>query len=348
MRNINIDPSSTKLDREIQSKIDLKTKPIGALGKLEIIALKIARIQQSLHPELIKPTIAVFAGDHGIAKEGLVNPYPQEVTFQMVMNFIMNGAAINVLAQQNKIALKIIDAGVNYNFGMVDGLIDAKIAMGTANYLQEPAMTSQQCEAALNKGAEIVEEIQQQGCNVIGFGEMGIGNTSSAALLMSTLCQIPIEDCVGNGTGVNKEQFKLKLNTLQQVKENHKAINQNDPLEILQTFGGFEIAQMCGGMLKAAELGMLVLVDGFISSAALLVAHAMNKNVMDYTLFTHHSDEQGHGKMLQFMQVSPLINIGMRLGEGSGIAVAYPIIQAACTFLNEMASFDNAKITNKV
>ena len=346
--NFTIKHPFSNLDGEIQSKIDLKTKPIGSLGKLEAIALKIARIQQSLNPVLTQPTIAVFAGDHGIAKEGLVNPYPQEVTFQMVMNFLSGGAAINVFAKQNNIALKIIDAGVNYNFGEIEGLIDAKIALGTANYLRGPAMSIKQCEDALNKGAKIIEKISKEGSNVIGFGEMGIGNTSSSSLLMSCICQLPIEECVGNGTGVNQEQFSLKLKTLQQVQEKHKAINQSDPLEILRTFGGFEIAQMCGGILKAAELGMLILIDGFISTAAMLVAQSIDKTVLNYAIFTHHSEEQGHTKMLAYLGVDPLINVGMRLGEGSGIAVAYPIVQAACAFLNEMASFDTADVTNKI
>lgn len=345
--NTNIKPTANGLDSEIQAKINSKTKPVGSLGKLESIALKIARIQQTLNPVLKLPTIVVFAGDHGIAKTGLVNPYPQEVTFQMLLNFINEGAAINVFAEQNGISLKIVDAGVNYDFESLDGLIDAKIAMGTANYLYGPAMSMQQCEQALNKGAEIVEALHLQGCNVVGFGEMGIGNTSSASLLMSMICQIPISQCVGNGTGVNKEQFRLKLSTLEKTIEFHYAINQNDTFEILQTFGGFEIAQMCGGMLKAAELGMLVLVDGFISSAAFLVAREINKNVMDYALLTHRSDEQGHGKMLQFMEVSSIMNIGMRLGEGSGIAVSYPIIEAAVNFFNDMASFESAQVSSK-
>ncbi|MBI1835844.1 MAG: nicotinate-nucleotide--dimethylbenzimidazole phosphoribosyltransferase [Flavobacteriia bacterium] len=348
MSKYTISTISDELNEELTLKINNKTKPVGSLGKLETIAYKIGRIQQTVNPKLIQPTIAVFAGDHGIAKEGLVNPYPQEVTFQMVMNFISGGAAINVFANQNKISLKIIDAGVNYNFGNIEGLIDSKIDMGTSNYLQTKAMTTEQCEEGLKKGAQIVEEIYQEGCNVIGFGEMGIGNSSSAALLMSIICNIPIDDCVGNGTGVNEEQFQLKLKTLQQAIEKHSSLNQNDPFETLSTFGGFEIAQMCGGMLKAAQLGMLILVDGFISSAAILVAFQMNKQILDYALFTHHSNEQGHTKMLAYMNASPIINMDMRLGEGSGIAVAYPIIKAACTFLNEMASFDTAEVSNKV
>ncbi len=347
MKTFNIIPVSIKLDKEIQSTIDLKTKPIGALGELENVACKIARIQQTLAPELRKPTIAVFAADHGIAKEGLVNPFPQEVTYQMVMNFLSGGAAINVLAKQNNIALKIIDAGVNHDFGKIEGLINAKSAMGTANYQTEKAMTNEQCEEALSRGSQIIEDIFNGGCNVVGFGEMGIGNTSSASLVMSVICQIPIEACVGKGAGANEEQLVLKGKILKQVREKYSLINHQDSLKILSTFGGFEIAQMCGGMLKAAELGMLILVDGFISSAALLVAQLMNKHVQDYCLITHHSNEQGHTRMLDFLGEKPLINLGLRLGEGTGCAVAYPIIQSACTFFNEMASFEGASVSQK-
>lgn len=338
---------STRLDEEIQSKINSKTKPLGALGILENIAYQIARIQQTLQPRLNQPTVAIFAGDHGIAKTGLVSPYPQEVTFQMVKNFLNGGAAINVLARQNGLKVKVIDAGVNYEFGNTAGLIDAKIAYGTANYLMDSAMTYQQCETALTKGSEIVKDIQEAGSNIIGFGEMGIGNTSSAALLMSVACQLPIRQCVGKGSGVDAKQLVRKINILEQVALKHKDLNLEDPVAILSTFGGFEIAQMCGGMLQAAALGMIILVDGFISSAALMMAQMLNKKVLDYCLFTHHSNEQGHGEMLAALGVRPLLNLQMRLGEGTGCAVAYPIIQAACTFFNDMASFQEAAISQK-
>lgn len=347
MNTFNIKPVSNLLDKAIQSKIDLKTKPLGALGTLESIALQLCRIQRTSEPHLYLPTIAVFAADHGIAKEGLVNPYPQEVTFQMVMNFLSKGAAINVFAAQNNIDLKIIDAGVNYDFKATEGLIDTKIAFGTKNYLEEPAMTLEQCNDALTKGAAIVEGCFNAGSNCIGFGEMGIGNTSSSALLMNAICQLPLEDCVGNGTGVNDEQFQLKLNTLKQVQKRHAAINNNDPFALLHTFGGFEIAQMCGGMLKAAELGMTILVDGFISTAALLVAHCINKHVLGYSICTHQSEEQGHRTMLSYLNKKALISISMRLGEGSGIAVAYPLLISACSFMNNMASFESAAVSNK-
>lgn len=341
----NIEPLSKALDEALQKKIDLKTKPVGALGMLEHIAFQIGNIQQSLTPQLNKPNITIFAADHGIAKTGLVNPYPQEVTYQMVLNFLSGGAAINVFAKQHNIALNIVDAGVNYVFGKIDGLIDAKIAFGTANYLHENALKEVQALAAIEKGSTIVSQLFETGCNIIGFGEMGIGNTAAAALLMSEICSLPIETCVGNGTGANKIQLTQKIETLKKVKQKHD--NPKNILDTLCCFGGFEIAQMCGGILKAAELGMTIMIDGFISTAALLVAHKLNPLVLPYCLFTHCSDEQGHTKMLNFLNVKPILHLSLRLGEGTGCALAYPLLQAACNFLNEMASFESAKVSNK-
>lgn len=342
-----IAPRRKAIRSRLIEKINQKTKPIGALGQLEDLAIQIGCIQNTLSPQIKKPTLLVFAGDHGIAKTGLVNPYPQEVTFQMVMNFLGGGAAVNVFARQNGLNLQVIDAGVNHDFEGIEGLIDAKIAFGTANYLEGPAMTDQQCDLALQKGATVVIDTYNQGSNTVGFGEMGIGNTSSASLLMSVICEIPIAECIGRGTGVDDSQLQLKIKTLEQVIDKHASINKNNALEILQTFGGFEIAQMCGGMLQAAQLGMLVLVDGFISTVALLVAQMIDKKVLDYCVFTHQSNEQGHTRILEYLKVQSLINLDMRLGEGSGIAVAFPIIQSAYRFLNEMASFEEAEVTNK-
>lgn len=342
-----IAPRAIAIKSQLIEKVNSKTKPIGALGQLEELAIQMGCIQNTLSPQIINPTLLVFAGDHGIAKTGLVNPYPQEVTFQMVLNFLQGGAAVNVFARQNGLKLQIIDAGVNHDFTGIEGLVDAKIAFGTANYLEGPAMTQQQYRLAIQKGTTVVIDTYNQGSNTVGFGEMGIGNTSTASLLMSVICGMPIEECIGRGTGVSEEQLQIKIKTLQQVIEKHQAIDTNNPMVVLQTFGGFEIAQMVGGMLQAAQLGMVILIDGFISTSAVLVAQMIDKNVMDYCVFTHESNEQGHIKMLEYMEVKPLLNIGMRLGEGSGIAVAYPIIQSACSFLNEMASFEKAQVTNK-
>ncbi|WP_299222347.1 nicotinate-nucleotide--dimethylbenzimidazole phosphoribosyltransferase [uncultured Aquimarina sp.] len=340
--SFDITPLDKSLENTIQHKINLKTKPLGSLGTLEKIALQIGLIQNTTRPILQKPTILVFAGDHGIAQKGEVNPYPQVVTQQMVYNFLGGGAAINSLCTQNNINLRIIDAGVNHDFNNIKGLINAKVAYGTKNYQTEPAMYIDQCNTAIDKGATIVLETFQNGCNVIGFGEMGIGNSSAAALLMAHFTKIPITECVGAGTGVQGEAIKIKRSILQNVFDKYSP---NTPIETLATFGGFEIAMITGAILKAAALKMTVIIDGFIVTAALLSAYAINENVLDYCIFAHTSEEQGHQKMLNFIGKKPLLSLGMRLGEGTGAAVAYPILESAVAFLNNMASFEEAEVT---
>jgi nicotinate-nucleotide--dimethylbenzimidazole phosphoribosyltransferase len=336
---------SLELKGKIQKKINEKTKPLGSLGKLEDTALKIALIQNTLSPQLKNPTVIVFAGDHGICDEG-VSAYPKEVTYQMVMNFLNDGAAINVLCRQNNIGIIIVDSGVAIDFDKNVKLINAKIAYGTKNFLNEPAMSVEECERAIKKGAEITELVFKNGCNIIGFGEMGIGNTSSAAVIINKLTGLPLENCVGRGTGLENDGVKKKLKVLQQAVKKHKNISK-DPISILATFGGFEIAMICGAILKAAELKMIIVVDGFIVTSALLAAYKMDNAVLDYCIFSHQSDEKGHKYLLDELKVEALVNLGMRLGEGTGVAVTYPIIQSAVIFLNDMASFNSAGVTGK-
>ena len=329
---------------QLQQKIDFKTKPIGSLGSLEKLALQIGLLQNTVTPKLSNQTIVVFAGDHGIAKNG-VSAFPQEVTFQMVMNFLQGGAAINIFSNQNNITLKIVDSGVNFDFEINKNLTNAKIAHGTKSFLKEKAMTENQLQKCFDKGAEIVNQIVKNGCNVIGFGEMGIGNTSSATMLMSYLCNLPIEKCVGRGTGLDDLQFENKISILKQAKTFHGHLE--NPKEVLQTFGGFEIAQMCGAMLSAFENNVLILVDGFIASNAFLVAYKINAAIIQNAVFCHLSDEFGHQNLLNYLGVEPLLKLNMRLGEGTGCAVAYPVIESAVNFLNNMASFESARISNK-
>jgi nicotinate-nucleotide--dimethylbenzimidazole phosphoribosyltransferase len=340
-----ISPLSRALESALQEKIDQKTKPPGSLGRLEQIALQAGLIQQTLEPVIIKPTIAVFAGDHGVAAEGLVNPYPQEVTAQMVYNFLHGGAAINALCRQLQIELVIVDAGVNHSFPSHPMLNHCKIAYGTRNYLHEPAMTAEECERAMEAGAEIVQGIHQQGCNTIGFGEMGIGNTASASLLMSCFTGIPIEACTGAGTGSTPKQIARKIVILQEALNRHGI--PEDPATVLATYGGFEIAMLCGAILQAAALGMIVVIDGFIVTAALMAAQRMQPAVTDYCIFSHSSHEKGHRTMLEHLQVSSLLQLDMRLGEGTGAALAMPIIQCATAFMEQMASFGEAQVSNK-
>jgi len=345
MKDFNISPISKEIVNKLQDKINNKTKPIGALGELENIALKVGAIQNTLEPKLSKPTIVVFAGDHGIAEDGIVNPFPQEVTWQMVYNFLAEGAAINVFANQNNIDIKVVDAGVKHDFEAHPKLINAKVAYGTKNYLHEPAMTSEECQQAINKGAEIVKSIHTEGCNIIGFGEMGIGNTSAASLLMSSFMGISINECVGSGTGLDSTGITKKIEVLSNVQNKHNA--NGSALNVLATYGGFEIAMICGAILQAAELKMTIINDGFIVTSALLTASKLNPEVLNYCVFAHNSNEQGHQKMLTHLNANPLLNLGMRLGEGTGAALAYPIIEASVNFLNKMASFESAEISNK-
>jgi nicotinate-nucleotide--dimethylbenzimidazole phosphoribosyltransferase len=336
-----INPVSLSLSSQLQAKIDQKTKPLGALGQLEALALKISLIQNTLSPRLTLPTILIFAGDHGIVESG-VSAYPQSVTAQMVDNFLAGGAAISVFARQHQLELFVVDAGVNANLNDHPKLIDAKVGMGTANFIKQSAMSEGQCLKAILSGAETVRKQHGKGCSCIGFGEMGIGNTSSASLLVHCITRIPLEQCVGRGAGLDDQQLQTKLSTLKLALERHQGIN--EPLEILSTFGGFEIAMMVGAYLKAAELGMVILVDGFIASASLLVAYKLYPTILDYCIFSHVSSEQGHKALLDYLNVLPLLNLDLRLGEGSGIAVAYPLIQSALLFLNEMATFAEAGV----
>ncbi|MFC2121975.1 nicotinate-nucleotide--dimethylbenzimidazole phosphoribosyltransferase, partial [Bacteroidota bacterium] len=268
----------------------------------------------------------------------------KEVTFQMVMNFLNGGAAINVFCKQNDINLKVVDAGVDFDFPAEANLIHAKIARGTKSILKEPAMTIGTCRQAMEKGREILNIEYNAGCNIISFGEMGIGNTSSASLLFHKYSGHSIEDCTGRGTGHNDEGLKKKITILKEASEKHTA---SDPIEILAAYGGLEIAMMCGAMLQAKERGMIILVDGFIVTAALITASKMDKSILDNCIFCHYSQEKGHKLMLEYLGVEPLVDLNMRLGEGTGAAVVFPIIKSAVLFLNEMASFEDAGVTNK-
>jgi nicotinate-nucleotide--dimethylbenzimidazole phosphoribosyltransferase len=341
-------PSADRsLDAALRRKIDSKTKPLGALGRLEELALQIGRVRGSLKPTLNNPQIVVFAGDHGAAKAG-ISAYPQDVTWQMVENFLAGGAAINVFARANGIGLTIVDAGVAHDFGERPNLLNRKVgAGGTANYLDGAAMTTEQCTTALRHGMDIVNQLAAASCEVIGFGEMGIGNTASAALLTHGLCSAPLAACVGRGTGLDDAGLARKQALLQQALD-HWTERSNDPLAVLSRFGGFEIAMMVGAMLGAAQRKLLVLVDGFICGAAALVAAKIAPAFLDYAVFCHASAEAGHRTQLAALEATPLVALDLRLGEGTGAALAWPLVRAACAFLNEMASFESAGVSEKL
>lgn len=336
-------PDRTILDA-LQTKIDQKTKPLGALGRLEQLALQIGLIQNTLTPQLKRPVVMLFAGDHGIVEAG-VSPYPQAVTQQMVMNFLAGGAGVNVFGRQHNMQVRVIDAGVNHVFTPHADLVGAKVGMGTASFAKVTAMTDDQCELAIQKGAELAKQELATGSNVLAFGEMGIGNTSSAAALMAVLCDLPVKQCVGRGTGLDDAGLQHKTAVIEQAIQLHQ--NVDTPIKALSTFGGFEIAMMVGAMLSAAENKAVLIIDGFIATAALLVASRIEPAILDYCVFAHLSDESGHALLLEQLNATPLLQLNMRLGEGTGAVMAYPLLQAAVNFLNEMASFESAHVSGK-
>lgn len=333
-----------KIKEELQRKIDFKTKPLGALGQLEKIAFQIGEVFQTLSPAINNPHMLVFAADHGIAKEG-VSAYPAEVTPQMVLNFVNGGAAINVFCRQNGLELKVIDAGVNFDFESGLPIIHQKISYGTNSFLSQPAMTQEQFEECFKKGGEVVQNIFENGSNCVGFGEMGIGNTATSSMLMHILTGIPLEECIGSGTGVVNEAYDRKVAILKEAFGNYQG--SDSVVEKLAYFGGFEIFQMAGGMLKAYENNMLILVDGFISSVAFLVAHYYKKDSIKNAIFCHCSQEKAHKSLLAYLKGEAILDLNLRLGEGTGVALAFPILKSALAFLNEMASFEEAGVSNK-
>ena len=390
-----IAPLDRELANDLQQKMDRKTKPPGALGRLEELALQLGLIQRSLSPRITAPHVLVCAGDHGAAKAG-VSAFPQEVTWQMVENFLAGGAAINVLSHLAGMQLVVADAGVARDFGVREGLVDMKVgAGGTANYLEGAAMSEAQCATAMDNGAKLVRDIAVSGCNVLAFGEMGIGNTASASLITHCITGLPLADCVGRGTGLDDAGLERKrallalalaawperppisrlplaeggeggvsLSTAQRRRSRLAVQSQpwaagrgsphfgeaeagQDALRVLARFGGFEIAMLAGAMLAAAEARMTLLIDGFIVTAALLVAARVSPAIVDYCVYAHCSNEAGHRLQLDWLGGKPLLDLGLRLGEGTGAALALPLLKAACGFMSEMASFESAGVADK-
>lgn len=343
MLHFNIEKPDEEIKSALQDKIDNLTKPKGSLGTLEDLALKVGWIQQTLKPKLSKPVHIVFAGDHGIAQEK-VSPSPQEVTTQMIFNFLEGGAGINFLARQHNIDLKIVDSGVNYDFDLEDNrIIHKKIAKGTRNYRYFPAMEPEEFDLAIERGAEVVQQCYDKGSNVISFGEMGITNTSSSAVWMNFFTGILLKDCVGAGCDHEGKIIDHKYNVLKEAIDNYQG--DCTTIDIMRHFGGYEMIMTVGGMLKAAELKMVILIDGFIMTSCLLAASRINKNVLDYAVFGHQGDESGHKYLLDFLDAKPILNLGLRLGEGTGALCAYPILDSAVRMINEMNSFKKVQVT---
>jgi len=331
----------TDFERALQGKIDTKTKPLGALGRIEETAAQIARVQNTLSPKMETARLVIFAADHGLARDG-VSAFPSEVTRQMVLNFAGGGAAANVFARANGVDLQVVNAGVLGGPFDMPAVVEAAIAEGTASALGGPAMTEDQCTRALKTG----EDLGRAGTfDAMAFGEMGIGNTSAATLIAHRLLDLPVADLVGRGTGVDDAGLRHKTDVLERASA--RVPDALSPRQVLQEFGGFEIAMIAGAISGAAAANRVVLVDGFIASAAALVAVRMNPALRDVMIFAHHSAEAGHGAILAALDAQPLLHLGMRLGEGTGAILAWPLVKSAAAMLNEMASFADAGVSER-
>ncbi|CAN7500000.1 nicotinate-nucleotide--dimethylbenzimidazole phosphoribosyltransferase [Acidovorax sp. LjRoot194] len=335
------------LAARLQHVIDYKTKPLGSLGALERLALRLGVIQGTETPALHAPQMLVCAGDHGLAARG-VSAFPSDVTWQMVENFLAGGAAVSVLARQHGLGLTVVDCGVAKPIAARDAapgqpqLLLRKVALGTQDASVGPAMTAAQCSEALANGAEVVRGLPG---NALLLGEMGIGNTSVASLLLARLAGLPLAEVTGAGTGLDSAGIERKRAVLQQALDvNAEATS---ALDALAALGGFEVATLVGAVLQAAAERRVIVVDGFITSAAVLVASRLQPHVLQRCVFAHRSGERGHSLMLAQMQAEPLLDLGLRLGEGSGAALAWPLLQSACAVLGEMASFESAGVATQ-
>ena len=342
-KRFNIKSPCLDIKQDIQDKIDNLNKPKGSLGTLEDLALQICLIQQTLSPELSHPCHILFGGDHGIEREG-VSVSPRNVTWQQMINFTKGGGGVNMFCNQHGFELKIVDIGVDYNLSDNPKIINRKIANGTKNFLYEPAMTEEQFRNAIDIGVAMTDECISEGCNVICIGEMGIANTSPSSIWMSIFGGIPLKECIGAGAGLSDEGIKHKYDILKKSIEKFNTSN-HDIIDTIRYFGGFEMVGAMGSMLRAAEKHVLILVDGFIMSACIMAASKLYPEILKYAIFGHCGDESGHRKMLNILNVKPLLSLGLRLGEGTGALCAYPIIQSAVNMMNEMNNFNNAHIT---
>lgn len=342
MKSFHIVRPDQAIKEALTDKINNLTKPKGALGTLEELALQIGLIQQTLTPTLQHPQNIIFAADHGIVDEG-VSLSPKEITWQQISNFLHGGAGINFLCRQHGFELKIVDAGVDYDLPYEKGIIDLKVRKSSRNYLHEAAMTEEEMALCIERGAEVVRRSHEEGCNVISFGEMGIGNTSSSSLWMSCFTGIPLEECVGAGSGLDSAGIRHKYNVLNRALDNYRG--DGSPQDLIRYFGGLEMVMAVGAMLQAAELRMVILVDGFIMTNCILAASKLYPEVLEYAIFCHQGDETGHKSVLKAMGVKPLLDLGLRLGEGTGAVCAYPIVESAVRMINEMDNFAHASIT---
>lgn len=346
MRHFSIEKPDIGLCEDIQKKIDHLNKPKGSLGTLEEIAMQLCLIQHTMTPELCHPCHFLFGADHGIEREK-VSVSPREITWQQMINFTRGGGGVNMFCRQYGFDLKIVDVGVDYDLSKVPGIINRKIALGTNNFLYGPAMTEEQMEQAIAVGVEMVDKAIAEGSNIVCMGEMGIANTSPSSVWMSLFENVPLEECVGAGAGLDNEGIRHKYDVLKRSVDKYLSMAPiDDTVEYaIRYFGGFEMVAAIGAMLRAAERKITIMVDGFIMSACALAAIRLYPAAFDYMIFGHKGDEGGHARMLQLMGAKPLLALGLRLGEGTGALCSYGIIESAVRMVREMNNFDNAHIT---
>ncbi len=346
MRTYNIHKPDAALLDAIRHKIDNLNKPKGSLGRLEDLAMQICLIQQTLTPKLNNPCHLLFGGDHGIEHEK-VSISPREITWQQMLNFAKGGGGVNMFCRQHGFKLYLVDVGVDYDLSNCHEIYNRKIAPGTANFIDGPAMSEEQYRQALDVGAEFVDKCHADGCNIVCVGEMGIANTSPSSVWMSLLGDIPLDECIGAGAGLDNAGIRHKSNVLNRAVNRfiYTTGGKADTDTLIRYFGGFEMVSAVGAMLRAAELGLIVLVDGFIMTACALAAVRLYPEAKEYMIFGHVGDENGHRRLLDLLGAQPLLNLGLRLGEGTGALCAYPIVESAVRMINEMNNFDNAHIT---
>ncbi|GBE02868.1 nicotinate-nucleotide--dimethylbenzimidazole phosphoribosyltransferase [bacterium BMS3Bbin06] len=329
-----------------QKRLDNLTKPQGSLGRLEEIARRLVAIYRDGMPEIPGKVVFTFAGDHGVAEEG-VSAYPSEVTRQMVFNFINGGAGINVLARHAGTEVVVVDIGVDYDFDDVKGLVKRKVVRGTKNMVKGPAMTSEEAVACLNVGIELASSYYDMGYRMFATGEMGIANTTPSSAVASVITGKPVSEVTGRGTGIGEDALKRKIEVVEKAIERNRP-NPDDPVDLLSKVGGAEIGGIAGLCLGAASLGVPVVVDGFISTAGALIAFKLNPLVGDYLFASHNSQERGHMVMLDYMGLRPILDLDLRLGEGTGAALAMTILDAALKIYREMATFGEAGVTDEI
>ena len=341
-----IQPVDSSLQKKAQARLDRLTKPLGSLGRLEELAASYVSITGEVKPNVPRGVVFTFAADHGVTLEG-VSAYPREVTPQMVLNFLRGGAGVNVLAKHAGLDVRVVDIGVDYEFGDVPGLIARKVMKGTNNLAVESAMTRSQAEQAVMIGVELATEVVREGIGLIGTGEMGIGNTTPSAAITAVMTGRPVADVTGCGTGIDKSSRQHKIAVIERALELHRP-DMMDPLDVLRKVGGLEIAGLVGVILGTAAARVPVVLDGFIAGAAALIAVGLQPLCREYLIASHRSVEQGHRVVLDHLRLKPLLDLDLRLGEGTGACLGMDLVCAAIKIYTEMATFDEAGVSDKV